>query len=631
MSSRSDSWINIVCVLNHPKKRIPLSVSGLLTCTEFKAAIGKSLDLDAKKMAVCKVTIARFGRTPALLDLDEWSKEESNENDKCSERAKEKAEEQKNASTNSFSSSSSLSSSASSSSHSKRIVKDVLSDGCVLLFHYPVLYFRRDIEKDDESEEKESKERQKEDDDSKRFKGLKEDTILSLLSKHETEAITVAQMKKAKKSKAKEKEKAKEKQSRMQVWWEFFDIHCGKLLRKVEDNSAFLSISPSLLSVILGRDSLSATELTLLRALIYWGMNQASSSSSPSSSSSCSSCSTQSSQIKETEKPKEKETKQSKVDNANKKGEDDDEVDSKKNQAFSKVKHKTKRKSKKKHVTEDDDEEEESDPNKLDEAMDIPRVTKDVQTIIAPFISLIRFPIMPLSVIAAQVTSSGVLAQQQLLDLFQYCSLASKTKNDDNDESEEDEKEALSSKKNKLVPLPKSISSFSAKRRVPPELNVWQIDKSKLTADYTLKARVLTRITSGTEWRTVPFTKWIASGVKKIKFRILQFNPVRDYLEFGLAFSGFASWNDYLGANSQSVCWQCGASESVIYYNSSDTAYGSQWKNGDVVTMIVDMNKHQLSFELNGVNQGIASSTLPDRVLPAFCTYDAPNCSFRVL
>lgn len=68
----------------------------------------------------------------------------------------------------------------------------------------------------------------------------------------------------------------------------------------------------------------------------------------------------------------------------------------------------------------------------------------------------------------------------------------------------------------------------------------------------------------------------------------------------------------YMGSkrNPKSIAYhfQDGA---IFYSTSSLPTYGQEIKQGDVITVNVDMNMHTLSFEVNGKDFGIALSTVP--------------------
>eukprot|EP00823_Brevimastigomonas_motovehiculus_P005029 TRINITY_DN348_c0_g2_i1.p1 TRINITY_DN348_c0_g2~~TRINITY_DN348_c0_g2_i1.p1 ORF type:complete len:547 (-),score=147.19 TRINITY_DN348_c0_g2_i1:38-1594(-) len=511
-------------LLNHPRTQKALTVSETSTVKDFRAAVAKTLDLPLSKLESCAVVCVKYGKAPYSLDLNAMEEEET----------KVLAKKEKNS----------------------KVMKDFLMDGCVLSFQYPVTYARP---KKEEKIEETKEEATSDEDETVRFKGLTKSTIISLLIKNEKAILAAAASESGKK-----KSSATAKKSRAENMLDFFDIHSLSLFKKIEnDNKFWTKISPALLRALLARDTLSASEIYIMKALLVWGEAHL---TKPKKSLKSSSSST-----------------------------DDDEETEKKS-------------------------EEEEDPSSIE----LPEVTEELKKVVGDYIKYIRFPTMPMTLIAGCITSSNLLSQQQLLDLFQYCSMRPK----DEDET------TTSTKKTKTVSLPSSLSIFSAKKRVPAESSSdWKFDATINPTYYTVsdKGKTIKRISSESDWKSVPVTKWIKSGVQKIKFKIEQF-PASGYMEIGLVFKGFSNYGYYLGQGDQSLSWQCDySSSSVIYYNSSSTSYGTKYKTGDIVEMIVDMNKHELRFNLNGVSQGTARTSLPSEVCPAICTYSASGSSIKIM
>eukprot|EP00823_Brevimastigomonas_motovehiculus_P005032 TRINITY_DN348_c0_g3_i2.p1 TRINITY_DN348_c0_g3~~TRINITY_DN348_c0_g3_i2.p1 ORF type:complete len:517 (-),score=133.79 TRINITY_DN348_c0_g3_i2:86-1636(-) len=499
-------------LLNCPRTQKALTVAETSTVKDFRAAVAKAFDVNVSKLESCALVCAKYGKAPYSLDLNAMEEEETKLLAK-----KEKV----------------------------KVMKDFLMDGCVLSFQYPVSYARR---KKEEKSEESKEESASDDDDAVRFKGLTKATILSLLMKNEKAIIAAAAVESGK------KKSKTNKKSRPENMLDFFDIHSRSLFKKIENDKSWTKISPALLRTLLSRDTLSASEIYIMKALLIWGEAHLS-------------------------KPKESSKSSSDNNNNNDDDDDDEEVESK----------------------------EDEDPSTID----LPEVTDELKKVVSDYVKYIRFPTMPMTLIAGCVTSSNLLSQQQLLDLFQYCSMRPK----DEDES---------SKKTKAVSLPSSLSCFSVKKRVPTESSSdWKFDSTINSTYYTAtdNGKTLTVISNGSDWKTVPTTKWIKSGITKIKFKIEKFIS-GSYWEIGLVYRSFSNYEYYLGQNNQAVSWQSdSSSSSVIYYNGSSTTYGKSYKAGDIVEMIIDMNKHELRFNLNGVSQGSARTDLPSEVCPAVCSY----------
>ena len=103
------------------------------------------------------------------------------------------------------------------------------------------------------------------------------------------------------------------------------------------------------------------------------------------------------------------------------------------------------------------------------------------------------------------------------------------------------------------------------------------------------------------------------------------------------------SWNLLIGIgpdnineerNFQRKCWSfiCGESKIKNKNNEKDYIEKIKIKNNDIIGVIVDRQKGNLSFEVNGINYGIACSDIPkeDKLYPVINICDN-NQSFEIL
>jgi len=75
---------------------------------------------------------------------------------------------------------------------------------------------------------------------------------------------------------------------------------------------------------------------------------------------------------------------------------------------------------------------------------------------------------------------------------------------------------------------------------------------------------------------------------------------------------------NYIGHDAQSWGYYgCGN----IYRAGSSSSYGSAYRTGDAITLMLDMDARTLSYAKNGQQLGVAFSDLPDSVYPAFSLY----------
>jgi len=96
----------------------------------------------------------------------------------------------------------------------------------------------------------------------------------------------------------------------------------------------------------------------------------------------------------------------------------------------------------------------------------------------------------------------------------------------------------------------------------------------------------------------------------------------------GVVTRSFSRWTDestgYLGYTGDSRGWSSAGSNP--YLLPGGRAYGTAWRNGDIVEMHIDMEKHTISYTLNqGSSLGVAFTDLPNEVCVAVTLYDATD------
>ncbi len=127
-------------------------------------------------------------------------------------------------------------------------------------------------------------------------------------------------------------------------------------------------------------------------------------------------------------------------------------------------------------------------------------------------------------------------------------------------------------------------------------------------------------------------------GVHRFHIRIDR-DEAQHWLVVGVitrAYQGYNSrYNGFVGGDAATgYGWACGDGSNIkrcTKWGPPPTQAGTQWgrqtyNTGDVVTLVLDMNKKTLDFELNGEKASQDGNPcftgLPDEVCPAVSTYD---------
>ena len=163
--------------------------------------------------------------------------------------------------------------------------------------------------------------------------------------------------------------------------------------------------------------------------------------------------------------------------------------------------------------------------------------------------------------------------------------------------------------------------------------------KFKNGKNYTINKNglVVTKIDGGNSWNcSVIGDKEIPKNkISKWKIKI---NNIAKY-----GYNSDNSWNLLIGIgpdnineerNFQRKCWSfiCGESKIKNKNNEKDYIEKIKIKNNDIIGVIVDRQKGNLSFEVNGINYGIACSDIPkeDKLYPVINICDN-NQSVEIL
>ncbi len=154
---------------------------------------------------------------------------------------------------------------------------------------------------------------------------------------------------------------------------------------------------------------------------------------------------------------------------------------------------------------------------------------------------------------------------------------------------------------NMVQPMPAS----SGQPGISIQSNTWDPNKMDPMLQLDERAVVVSNRGSGDKWQSVMSARSFSKGVCRVTVEIVAAQPTPNTWQFvvGLAPPGFPlttvglsnSWG-YIGG-SGGKCFN--VSKSIPY----GQAYG---KKGDRITMIIDFDDRTLSYELNGVNQGVA-------------------------
>jgi len=231
-------------------------------------------------------------------------------------------------------------------------------------------------------------------------------------------------------------------------------------------------------------------------------------------------------------------------------------------------------------------------------------VLKDIYT-------LIRFPNMDIADIASVGSTCGLLDQTQLVALFTYIGQKAVTKSPSMDSC---------------------LKEFSSKARKPREpLGAFSFDESSKGSMQQIsnEGKTIKQTSGSNQWNTVRSKQWVKSGKYKVKFRI-DGDSGTHWIFLGVVNRQFTRYNDtssgYLGSDSNSWGYTPGGSYPYGYNGGSSRNYGVVYRQGDVVTMSLDMDAKTMGFAVNSQDFGVLYTNLPDEVAIAVTTYDTNDC-----
>lgn len=162
---------------------------------------------------------------------------------------------------------------------------------------------------------------------------------------------------------------------------------------------------------------------------------------------------------------------------------------------------------------------------------------------------------------------------------------------------------------------------ISARRRAffaPACGQVWNAGDSN--ANMTLSSGNAQATASTTAWKSARCTVGRANGCRFFEITVPANQNV--YIIVGVGSAG-ATLNSYVGSSTEGMGYNCDGRK---FYNGSATSYGATWNaNGDIVEVVVDFAKKELTFYKLGSAQGVAYSawSMGPRLYPMISIYGA--------
>jgi hypothetical protein len=233
---------------------------------------------------------------------------------------------------------------------------------------------------------------------------------------------------------------------------------------------------------------------------------------------------------------------------------------------------------------------------------------EDLKKALKGLFALIRFPCMGLQDIAVSVEKTKLLEQQQLLALFTY--LGQKSSSDS---------------KPTLDDCLKGMITKERKGRTP--FGVFSFDSSNKGSMMTLSNddKTVKQTSGSNQWNSVCCKEWVKSGVHVVKMRI-DGDSGSHWLFLGVVARSYSGYNDtssgYIGHDSVSWGFSNGGGYPYAYSSGSSRNYGTVYRQGDVITMTLDMDNKNVSYKVNDNDYSVCFTGLPDEVTVAVTTYD---------
>jgi len=201
-------------------------------------------------------------------------------------------------------------------------------------------------------------------------------------------------------------------------------------------------------------------------------------------------------------------------------------------------------------------------------------------------LELIRFPAMPSEEIATKVIPTGILTQEQTLDLFTVIGAADPSK----------------------AKLPKSLSMYNQKPRVArrkPTTWRWSAEKKNPTIVLTQDG-FAAECTDTAAFKVVLGDTELKSGIHEWEIVLDRVYTQANAIVIGIVPASYSSYaaSQILGYPGHGPGWGF-ALRSSRKYNGSRTPYGKRCGNaGENIRVTLDLDKGNLSFSINGVPQG---------------------------
>jgi hypothetical protein len=119
---------------------------------------------------------------------------------------------------------------------------------------------------------------------------------------------------------------------------------------------------------------------------------------------------------------------------------------------------------------------------------------------------------------------------------------------------------------------------------------------------------------------------WLTKGVHTVKFRIDADHADR-YIYIGVVGRGFAGYNDrgsgYIGYDGHSWGWSPSGMGGTPTLYPAGNNWGRAWNTGDIVTMVVDMDKHTLAF---GIGEEVCKHAAHSPSVPMHTSANLTAC-----
>jgi len=238
---------------------------------------------------------------------------------------------------------------------------------------------------------------------------------------------------------------------------------------------------------------------------------------------------------------------------------------------------------------------------------------EDEKKILAELLPHVRFPNMTTQDIAVSVSPSGLLAPEQILDLFTFLGM-----------------KGSSDKKPKV---PKSLEGFNSKERKGRKPPCWfKFDQNMKHTSLILSNEGLTVSSNNTSYYQPIFGDIeLSDGVHEWEIELTQFYVNAYSCMIGVTPTSYTSYtsSQMIGYSGHIPGWSFAAGQGQKYYNGSQTAYGRTCAQGDVVRCRLDMDKKTIEYFVNDQSQGVAYTGITGPVRPAMSLYGTNTVTLR--